>query len=144
MINLTEVKKSDIDGFGVFATEDIRKDAIIEECPVIREYLDPEAKVLLSYKFVGRRTTKTKIEFYIVPTGNALLYNSSEDRNVKVHRTSVIGDIEYDYKNRILRLIATRDIKKGEELFLDYKTSEQKAQDKLDEAIEFWESKITA
>ena len=139
MINLTKVKKSSIHGFGVFAIRDIEKDAIVEECVVLDEYIDPSADVLESYKFVGKRTTKTDIDFYIIPTGNALLYNSSREQNVKVLRASnVIGDMEYDHKNRIFRLVATRDIKEGEELFLSYTTPRMK----LDQAIDFWESEI--
>jgi SET domain-containing protein len=112
---LTEIKRSKINGFGVFATEDIEKNTIVEECIVIKDTIEANSKALPKYRFIGDADIDNKeVKFWIILSGNAMIYNSAEiieDRNLKRM---------WPYKDRIVNFITTKNIKKGEELLLYY------------------------
>ena len=99
MINLTEVKKSNIDGFGVFAKEDIKKGTIVEECVVIKDTIEPDSKILSNYRFLGEvNINKKEVKSCIILSGNAMIYNSTERREDK-NLARV-----WPYKDRIVNL----------------------------------------
>ena len=105
MFNQTYISKSDIHGYGVFATEDIKTDDIIIQYPCIpiqsRRPIPPE---IATYLFGD----KTGI---VAVFGNASYINSSKEPNVK-HKI----DLE---KNTIF-IIAIKDILQNQEITLNY------------------------
>jgi len=114
-----EVRKSDIHEYGVFAKEDIKVDDIIEECVVPTqciepkyEYMDGQVYVknidtMSQYRFAG----PTDSQYWIIPAGNALMYNHSLEENCMSY---------HDLENRLLVFKAIKDIKKDEEVVWNY------------------------
>ena len=105
----TEVRKSERQGFGFFAIEDIEKDEIV----AIRSghIVELEEAIRLD-KEVGDFSLQISADHFLCPKANeeldkiALYINHSCDPNVGMD-----GQINY---------VAMRDIKAGEELCLDY------------------------
>ena len=106
--NGISMKKSLIpnSGRGVFAEKDFKKDEVIEICPLITD--------------TRKNIVKSKIEDYafknafndnevVIAFGMCSMYNHSDNFNV-VHKQ--------DPENMIY--VAKRDIKKGEELYVNY------------------------
>jgi len=119
IINNGYIKKSTIHGYGVFAKQDIKSGDIVEEaiCPtqVIEpkyEYLDGEVYIenvdtLSYYRFSGPGDMET----WVIPSGNAIIYNHSINANITwAHSTT----------ERIIIFTAVTDIKKDEEMLFDY------------------------
>ena len=121
-----EVRKSDVHGYGVFTKEFIYKDDLVEECAVPfqtiepgYEYLDGQVfrrnlHVLDSYRFDGPPDEHGQIRFWMIATGNALVYNHSKEPNI-IWRHII--------DNRIITFTALRDIQPGEELYFNYGTN---------------------
>lgn len=104
------VSNSIISGRGVFASSDIEKDEVLEECHFI--LLDKPYKDLgvikdyvFSYPLNGRKSA--------VVCGFGMIYNHSYDSNA----TWEICD-----DKRLFRFKSLKDINKGDEIFIDYKT----------------------
>lgn len=98
-------------GRGVFTSENIAKDTIVEESPVIvmsgeeRKWLDQT--LLHDYIFEwGGEKKQCCMALGYVP-----LYNHSYRSNC---------EYEMDFENRLIRIRTVRFIKKGEELFINY------------------------
>jgi len=111
----TEVKKSPIHGYGVFAKEDIKKDDIIEECHFMS--MHPLMHATMKRLPIARYTfsfPKSTIEELIWPFGNGCIFNSSPTPN---------ADWNTDTDNRLIIFVALKDIKKGEEMFTNYESS---------------------
>lgn len=117
-----KIKVSDIPGKGrgVIALEDIKKDEIIEYCPVV--FLSDEEA-----KFFDEQNTTLKFYYlyqYALPKrslmlGYGSLYNHSKNPN---------SDIDYNTKNEQNFIIfeALKDIKAGEEIVYDYEFDDDK------------------
>lgn len=94
---------------GIMATQDIKKNTVIERCPVILveiEYEDFLEKTRLSsYYFTWDK------KHHCIVLGYGGIFNHSKDNNVKFQK---------DKKNNIMVFKTTRDVKKGEELTTDY------------------------
>lgn len=98
-------------GRGIFTSRNIKSGTIVEIAPVIvmensdREWLD---KTLLhDYIFEwGGKKSQCCMALGWIP-----LYNHSYKSNC---------EYEMDYRTRLMQIIAVRDIKKGEELFINY------------------------
>jgi uncharacterized protein len=96
-------------GLGMFANEDIRRGSIIENCPMI--LLEPAhlhvGNPLWKYVFNAwyHRPNKTALVL-----GYCSMYNHSDRPNVHY-----VQDCD-----RMMKLIAIQQIKKGEEMFIDY------------------------
>lgn len=98
-------------GRGIFTSKDLKKGEVVEVSPVIvmenseREWLD---KTLLhDYIFEwGGKKKQCCMALGWVP-----LYNHSYTSNC---------EYEMDYKERLINIITVRNIKKGEELFINY------------------------
>lgn len=114
-----EVKSSNISGFGVFATDFIKKHSIIEKCPYVsfsRESLADLAQlsmwgdtihhILFDYVFEIPGTADCAVCF-----GWGSIYNHSDEDN---------ASWKVDKKNRIIKFYAKRDIEKGEEILTRY------------------------
>jgi len=98
-------------GRGVFASEDIKKDTIIEVSPVIvlskEERCLADQTILHDYLFEwDPRSDQACMAMGYVP-----VYNHSYASNC---------EYEMDYADRIITVRAVRDILKGEELFINY------------------------
>lgn len=112
------VKASPLNGYGVFATANINKGDIVEEAvfsmlqyrathlvaPQIRQVCYTLPCSCEKCKHAGRN--------FVLSSGNINLYNSSkEDQNIK---------FEWVHKNRLIKVIATKNIKSGTELLHYY------------------------
>lgn len=104
LIQKTEVRKSRIHGWGVFATKDIEKGKVIEQCPFLITF-GKNHKKMQDYLFL--RDSKTGI----IILGYGCLYNHSKKYNVEYLE---------DTKNELIEFVALKNIKKGEELFINY------------------------
>src|SRR5690606_13000089 len=98
-------------GKGVFTSEPIKANTIIEASPVIvmdqrqRQLLDQT--LLHDYIFEwGERKKKCCMALGYIP-----IYNHSFDSNC---------EYEMEFDNELIRITAVKDIKKGEELFINY------------------------
>lgn len=96
------VKKSSLHGYGVFATTDIRKGTIIEEC----------------YYILAKKGDHSLEDYYFDVKGkNAILlgfgciYNHSDDPN---------ADYNFKVRDRLAVITAQTAIKKGEEICISY------------------------
>ena len=114
-----EVRKSSIHQYGVFAKEDIKADEIIEECVVPTQCIEPKYEYLDGVVYISnidimsqyRFTGPTDQHYWILPAGNAMMYNHSTNDNCTSYN---------DIENRLLVFKATKDIKKDEELVWNY------------------------
>ena len=103
-----EVRKSPIHRYGVFAKNDIKEGTIIEETPFLflnTQDFSPEA-VINDYTFDSGNTN-----IDILPLGCGGIYNHSDNENTTYF---------YHEKKEIMVIIANRDIKKDEEIFINY------------------------
>lgn len=106
--NKTEVRSSSVAGYGVFATKDIKKGEIIEEA------------VIFAIKPLASRHLETLHGRYVfngepwprLIGGNISFYNHSTNPNM-----NIVQDNDYE---RIVKVIALKDIKKDSELLHDY------------------------
>eukprot|EP00667_Euglena_gracilis_P024208 EG_transcript_27709 len=96
---------SPVGGRGVFATADFREEEIVEICPSIEVHADDVGGKLCDYVFYGSDENQR-----VVVLGYGMMYNSSANANLR-YEALPNGDFQY---------IATRSIRKGEELFIDY------------------------
>ena len=98
-----QVKKSEIHGKGVFAVNDIKKNKIIEICNILEVKRRKVKGIFKDYVFRKNR----KKSFLALGYGS--LYNHSNDNNAIV-----------EYENDLLYILAVKDIKKGQEIFINY------------------------
>ena len=98
-------------GRGVFATEDIKKGTVIEISPVIvltaAERNIIEKTIMFDYIFEWGKNKKRAC----VALGYVSLYN---------HEYASNCDYDMDYKNRTMTITTVKDIKKGDELSVNY------------------------
>ncbi len=108
--NKIEIRKSSLQGYGVFCTKNIKEGELLEECHYL-EVSDDEK--LARYYYNWPRGEKFKK--YTIPLGFGCIYNgtSSSGKEANV-------DWKTDVDNDIFIFIAIKDIKKGSELLLDY------------------------
>ena len=107
---MIKVRRTDKFGRGVFATQAIRKNTIVERAPLI--VLDEadtkmvrDSNVLVYYDFSFNE------QFSAIAGGYGSFYNHSTTPNV---------DWEVDQENEEIKYWATRSISKGEQLFINY------------------------
>lgn len=103
--------RSPVHGWGVFAYEDIKEGEVFEECPVhpLPIPKGESSSLLIDYRFNWPQGTEW--EEQVVSWGFGSLYNHSENANAYW-----ISDRE----RRTFKFIASRDISKGEEIFVWY------------------------
>jgi SET domain-containing protein len=108
---------SELFGRGVFATEDIRPGDLIERCPIeilaFRKnyHKDP---TIFSYMFTHScpcQECKNHGAHFIMAMGFAQMYNHQDDNS---------AEIKFDLANKIADIHARKEIKNGEEIFLNY------------------------
>lgn len=103
------VDKSCTGGFGVFAARDIPKGEVVETCPILVGRLKEDDGLLADYtfqRFDGKRGS-------VLGLGYCSLYNHVPDGE---------EDVSYDIdeRNRVMRMTAQHDIKKGTEIMTSY------------------------
>jgi SET domain-containing protein len=103
------VQASTIHGLGVFAAQDIPDGQIIEKCPLLRLDIDEKDVLLADYRFWWIEAEKRL--YYVMALGYGSLYNHSNNFNAYFHSNKETFTIDF---------ITTKDIKKGEEIFVDY------------------------
>ncbi len=106
-INPIVVKKSKIAGRGVFANRDFKKDEIIEICPTLIENQKKIKGIFKDY-YYETHAGKNKV---VLPFGLCVFYNHSFNPNVYGYES---------VKKQKFTNKASRDIKKGEELTVNY------------------------
>jgi len=105
-----QIKRSPLHGFGVFAKKDIKRGEVIEDAPYIQitqRWKDVPSK-LKEYVFTD---PYGKDNQFLVVFGSGSIYNHSDKNNCKY---------EIDNTKRVMQYISKRDIKKGEEIFVNY------------------------
>lgn len=108
---------SDIQGRGVFATDDIKEGELIERCPMVplawrmNYHKDP---VIWQYCFTQScpcEDCKKHGGHFLMVLGYGQIYNHQNDNN---------AEIKFDLKNSIADIICKRSIKAGQEIFVTY------------------------
>ena len=86
-----EVKKSPIHGYGVFAREDIKEGELVEQAICPSQILEPKYEYLDGKVFIQnvdsmssyRISGPGNAEYWIIPSGNAIMYNHSFEPNIQ-------------------------------------------------------------
>lgn len=107
-------------GRGVIATDDIKRDEIIEYCPIVfisekeTSFFEKEKTILKFYWLLQPETKKS-----CVILGYGSLYNHSKNPN---------AEVDYDIKilKDYLFFRALKKIKKGEEIVFNYQFDDDK------------------
>jgi SET domain-containing protein len=103
------VKNSKIQGRGVFAKRDIARGRVIEVSPVLILSANDSKKIantsLVNYHYEWGKGT------YALAMGAGSLFNHSYKANAQYYM---------NYNNDTISFYAVRDIKKGEEIFINY------------------------
>lgn len=99
-------------GRGVFASKNIKKGEIVDVSPIIEiprtEIENVEKSILVTYLFYFGK----KKERAIIALGFGSLFNHSNNPSAKY---------EINFKDNVLNFLATRNIKKNEEITINYK-----------------------
>jgi uncharacterized protein len=99
---------------GVFAARDIKKDELIEPCPIIlipyenqQRRLDssPTGTILDNYYYDWNKN------FWCIPLGYAVLYNHSYEPNAVY---------KYNHPKKLISYMALKDISQDEEITVNY------------------------
>ena len=102
-----EIRRSELHGWGVFATDPISAGELLEEVPF--QYLDMDSTAFESVRYYWPRDEPW--EGMAVPAGYAMLYNHSDTAN---------ADWETLETELLFRFFATRNIETNEEILIDY------------------------
>ncbi len=111
-----KIKIADVKGMGrgVFATQDIKKDEVIEYCPILSlsdkevDFIKDHSDILKFYYL-----WQYEIEKHCIMLGYGSLYNHNNNPN---------ADVDYnviDHQNYLI-FTAIKDIPAGEEIVYDY------------------------
>lgn len=100
------IDKSKIHGYGCFASEDIERFELIEN--TLCDAVDPNDKAIADKRF--SYPSRDDCMAYVLPRGNAVTYNHSEEPNADWVFVSP----------GLFSFYALRKIKKGEEIFTFY------------------------
>lgn len=104
IVRKVQVARSGVQGFGVYAIEDIEADQLVEECPVVLMKRPPRREV---YDFVFN-WDDNYVGFAL---GYGSIYNHSEQNNIRFELNKDLKTISY---------ISNRKIERGEEIFINY------------------------
>lgn len=112
------IKHSKVGGVGVFATDDIQEQELIEKCVVVP--LENRSKyhtdgAIWSYCFTKPLCECNECKrhgfMFLMVLGHGMIYNHQDDHS---------ADMLFDYKNMIVDIVANRKINKGDEIFVSY------------------------
>lgn len=99
-------------GYGLFATDTIRKGEIIEECVIASDRLSPHTSDLDNYKFRGNEIQQGIFDSVIVLGNASILNHSDKHQNVDIEQNPNF--------ERLVVVFAIKDILPGQELFFFY------------------------
>lgn len=102
-----EIRRSLIQGYGVFAASDIEKGQLIEECPVI--YFHHFCPDFYNYVFTCQTASGKKQS--VIALGYGSLYNHSNKPN---------ADWIFDIDKQTISFTAAKKINAGEEIYIYY------------------------
>jgi hypothetical protein len=107
-----------VHGRGIFAVTDIAEGELIERCPTVplgfrsRYHSDPQIyRYLYAQPLCPCLECKNHGFILHMILGYGMMYNHKDINNT---------EWKFDYNNFIADLVATQDIKAGEEIFVDY------------------------
>jgi uncharacterized protein len=124
MSNIYSVQMIEGMGRGVIAERDIKLGEIITNCELLVLNKPDTSSVnqteLQWYTFVFDKTNKQDC----LVLGDGEIFNHDDNANV------LYGLIDWDGR-KLMRFQAARDIKKGEQLFIDYRADEESLTDVL-------------
>ena len=108
-------------GLGVFATQDIAKDSIIERCPMVglswRSKYHGDSQIH-RYLYTSGRCNCNECKIHgirmFMVLGYGMIYNHQDDPN---------GRWNFNFKNRFADVVAHRPIEKGQQIFVSYGNS---------------------
>ena len=103
------VKKSGVQGRGVFANQDIRRGRLIEVSPV-----------LILSNTDTKRIGKTTLANYHYEWGDNTFALAMGVGSLFNHSYSANAQYYMDYKKKSIKFYAVRDIKRGDEIFINY------------------------
>lgn len=109
------VGKSNVQGFGVFADQDIEPGELIEECYIICLGKKLEGNIL-NYVFCPTLSRSNPNDTHedkdkVIPLGFGAIYNHADEPNAQYR---------FDDKEPIMYLTAKSPIKRGDEIFISY------------------------
>lgn len=99
------IKKSPLHGYGVFANQHIKAGEIIEECYALTVTAEEDAPSLSNYLF------STHTSDWRLLLGFGSIYNHARDFS---------ATISYDETRGVTIFHASKSIRRGEEIFIDY------------------------
>ncbi|MBI4137192.1 SET domain-containing protein-lysine N-methyltransferase [Candidatus Roizmanbacteria bacterium] len=94
---------------GILAAEDIAKDHVIERCPIL--LIDAKHEELLQDTTFNNYTFEWNKDYIAFVLGYGSLYNHSYKPNAKY---------TFNYPDKFVIFRAIKDIKEGEEIFVNY------------------------
>ena len=113
-----QVQKSAVDGRGVFASVDIKEGDIIERCPMVRlGYRSHYHHDPIIWKYVHTQPEcdcndcKNHGKYIWMVLGYGMIYNHQDISNTKW---------VFKYNSEYADVVASKDIKKGQEIFVSY------------------------
>ena len=121
-----EIRKSPVHGYGVFAKDDIKKGELLEECYYLEVGWSEE---MGRYRFdfkdnqLGQTPLDENPEKMVISLGFGSMYNTSLSGEEN-------GSINHDLDNEIFVFKSLKDIKKDEEILLEYDL-EYETEDKI-------------
>ena len=123
LIDRCYVAKSDLHGYGVFADENIKKDDVVTECVIPEQLIPKNTYMMRDYRWAWRHPDdEITYEDDFLPMGKASIVNCNNFLGQGGGRVPIKENItwELDKPNRLLKAIATRDIKKDDEILWSY------------------------
>jgi len=143
------IRRSGTHGYGVFTDKAIKKGEIVEDCPLPAQTINPmyemydgkltqrNQNVMDRYRFHGPIYGTHPPQFWVLPGGSGMFFNNKKEANC-IFRFVVNA--------RIIQFTALRDIEPGEELFIDYTTSDNQvnssATEKMNNHLDMLQGKI--
>jgi len=114
-----ELRTSDVGGYGVFATRFIKENEVIEEAPYVKtnyrskDLIHNELRQIL-YTFPCKcEACEYRGNSFVLSSGFIQMYNHAEQGKESVK-------FDWIHDSRIIRVIATKNIKANEEVFHCY------------------------
>jgi SET domain-containing protein len=124
-----QVQQSAVEGRGVFATVDIKEGDIIERCPMVRlgyrshYHHDP---IIWKYVYTQPKCEcndcKNHGKYIWMVLGYGMIYNHQDIPNTKW---------QFKYNSEYADVVASKDIQKGQEIFVSYGTEYFKNRPKI-------------
>tara|TARA_Y100000401_G_C8235769_1_gene180457 strand:+ start:137 stop:652 length:516 start_codon:yes stop_codon:yes gene_type:complete len=122
LIDRCYVKESELDGYGVFADEQIKDGEVIMECVIPYELFVKNTYQMRGYKFAWREPGEDSYEEDFIPLGKACVVNCSSWQGIGDGNIPLKPNLKWSL-NKAKRLMvgtACKDIDKDEEILWDY------------------------